>query len=149
MFLQKLIDKIKAIFGIAENYLETHIDTAIDITSWLKSFLTNPVVIAAADLIMPATTFTALDNEAERILQGAINDMKIFKDVDAAATWQEKYAIFLADLKADGITLFDVHSKLGKLASRITAHLDNLAKPEAFYDYAVQAKYTADYAKAV
>lgn len=148
MFLQKLIDKIKDMFGAAQHYLEGHIDTAIDITSWLKSFLTSPVVIAAADLVLPVSIVTALDNEAERVLQGAIDDMKIFKDVDAATTWQEKYAIFLADLKADGITLFDVHSKLDKLASRITAHLDNLAKPEAFYDYAVQAKYTADYAKA-
>jgi len=140
MFCKKVKSKLKAILHEFDSYVDTHIDTALAITTGLKRVLTSPVadVITAiipgdVDVIIKRHLVSALGKVIEALT--IADRCREHKDVN------ERLQCFIDQLK-----LYDPNMQdaiLQKLASLLTGQLHGGKLKQSLYDLYTQAKYSA------
>ena len=140
MFCTKMKTQVRQLLQQFDSYVEKNVDTALRITTAIKSFLQSPVadVITAiipggVDDIIRRQLIYALDKSLEAL---AIADScRQYSDIDA------KLKCFAEQLKLREPDLQD--ALLQKLASLLAGTLDGNRLKQSIYDLYTQVKYTA------
>ena len=140
MLCTKIKSNLKALLRKFDSYVDTHVDTALKVTTALKQILASPVadVITA---IIPGD----LDEKIKTKLVDGLG--KVTAALAIAETCKEitdvnaKLQCFVTQLNLHDPNLQD--AILQKLASLLAGHLDGQRLKQSLYDLYTQAKYAA------
>lgn len=140
MFCKPLKSKLRKALQAFDQYVQQHVDTALKITTALKDVLKSPVgdIITA---IIPGDIDAVIRIKAIGILSTAVDALGIVKNCEACTDMNKKLQCFI-----DGIKTVDPalqNALLIKLASLLTAGLDDNKLADSLYDLYVQAKFVA------
>ena len=140
MFCSGLRKKLKKALAAFDNYVEAHVDIALSITTAIKNVLQSPV----ADLItaiIPGDLDGILKLKAIGILTASVDALTIVKKCESETDVNKKLQCFIDGIKQLDPKLQD--ALLIKLASLLTAGLDDNKLAGNLYDLYVQAKFVA------
>lgn len=136
----KLKSRLKNALKYFDNYVDAHVETALQITKALKTMLNSPVVDILTTLI-PGQVDNIIKNQLVSALDKAIEALSIADACKSCTDINTKLTCFVSELKKLHPNLQD--AVLQKLASLIAAHLHNNKLQQCFYDLFTQSKYTS------
>jgi hypothetical protein len=140
MFCTTIKGKLKSLLRQFDNYVDTHIDRALAVTTGLKNMLSSPV----ADIItavIPGDLDSVIRRQLIAALSKAVEALLIAENCRHYADLNDKLSCFIEQLKLRDPLLQD--ALLHKLASLLTSRLDGQRMKQSLYDLYTQAKYTA------
>jgi hypothetical protein len=138
MFCTKVNAEIKSALKQFDQYVDAHIDTALQITSALKSMLASP----AADIITAIIPGSADDVLRTQLLNALTKITEALSIVDSCKQYtdlNDKLKCFVQQLSQRDPKLQD--AILLKLSSLLAAELDGQKLKQSLYDLYTQAKY--------
>jgi hypothetical protein len=140
MFCTKMKSQLKALLREFDNYVDTHIDTALKITTALKNILSSPTadIITA---IIPGDIDNVIRQQLIAVLGKAVEVLTIADGCKQYTDLNDKLNCFVTQLKQRDPQLQD--AILQKLASLLTSGLDGQRLKQSVYDLYTQAKFTA------
>lgn len=132
--------KLRSLLRHFDNYVDAHIDTALQITTALKNMLSSPVadIISA---IIPGDLDNTIRQQLIYALSKAVEALLIAENCKQFTEVNEKLDCFIQQLKLRDPLLQD--AILQKLASLLTSRLDGRRMKQSLYDLYTQAKYSA------
>jgi hypothetical protein len=140
MICSKIKSQLKVLLRQFDNYVDVHIDTALQITTALKNVLSSPVANIVSAII-PGNTNDVLRQQLIAGLNVAIEALTIADNCKQYSVLNDKLNCFLQQLKTRDPQLQD--ALLQKLASLLASHLDGGRMKQSIYDLFTQAKYAA------
>ena len=140
MFCTKVKTQLRALLRYFDNYVDTHIEPALKITTSLKNILSSPTadIITA---IIPGDIDNTVRQQLIVVLTAALEALTIADTCKQYTDINEKLNCFTQQLKQRDPQLQD--AVLQKLASLLTGGLDGQRLKQSVYDLYTQAKYTA------
>ena len=138
MFCTKVNAEIKSALKQFDQYVDAHIDTALQITTTLKAMLSSP----AADIITSIIPGTADDVLRTQLLNALNKITEALSIVDSCKQYtdlNDKLKCFVQQLSQRDPKLQD--AILLKLSSLLAAELDGNKLKQSLYDLYTQAKY--------
>ena len=138
MFCTKANAEIKAALNKFDAYVDAHVDTALKITSTMKSLLASPI----GDVLTALIPGTADDVLRAKLVSGLSKVVDALSIVDACKQYtdlNDKLKCFMQQLAAKDPALQD--ALLFKIASLLVGALDGNQLQQSLYDLYTQAKY--------
>jgi len=145
MICKKIKGQLKGLLAQFDNYLENNVDTALKISSELKSILSSPVADIVTAII-PGTVDDAVRNELVQALSKVVDALTIADSCRQSVNANEKLCCFVQQLKLRDPRFQD--AMLQKFASLLAGSLDGERLEQSLYDLFTQAKYTVENRKA-
>lgn len=140
MFCKKLRSRVKRVLQQFDEYLDEHIDLALQVTMALKKFMASPV----AD-ILTAVIPGDLDNIVRQhllaALERATDALLIAEKCRKEGEIADKLLCLAEELRLKSPELRD--ALLHRMASLMAGQLDGQRLKQNLYDLYTQAKYTA------
>jgi hypothetical protein len=138
MICTKIKSQLKALLRKFDNYVDTHIDTALKVTTALKNILSSPVadIITA---IIPGDVDNTIRVKLVDGLGKVTAALAIAESCKDITDLNEKLQCFVTQLNLRDPNLQD--AILQKLASLLAGHLDGQRLKQSLYDLYTQAKY--------
>ncbi|HXS38331.1 MAG TPA: hypothetical protein VN721_16635 [Flavipsychrobacter sp.] len=140
MFCPKVSSEIRAAYKSFDQYINAHIDTALQFTENLQKVLQSPT----ADIITALTgnIGTAIRTDLLKVLNDVIPALSIADTCKSCTTLANQLQCYTDNLKKLSPDLQD--GILVKMASKIAGALHGNKLKTALYDLYTQAKYTAN-----
>ena len=139
MFCSKARKKIREFLNSVNKEVFKHAEIALQITTNLKKFLdSNLTNIITA--IIPGNTDDVIVAHTKIALEDAINTLLIYDELNKALSLEEKIKLIAEYIKS--LKPQQKEATLIKLASLITAHLNNGEHKLHVYDSVVQMQYS-------
>ena len=141
MFCPRSSGKIRSALKQFDQYVDTHIDLALRLTTALKNILASPVadIITA---IIPGDLDNVIRTQLLNATVKAVEVLTIADTCKQCTDTQEKLKCFVAQIQQRDPHLQD--AILQKLASLIASHLDGQRLKQSLYDLYTQAKYVSN-----
>lgn len=139
MFCSKMKTQVRQLLTQFDTYVERNVDTALQITTRLKAFLSSPV----ADMltaIIPGSVDDVIRIQLIAALGKAIEALAVIDSCKQYTDANEKLNCFATQLSQKDPELQD--ALLQKLASLLAGQLDGNRLKQSIYDLYTQAKYT-------
>lgn len=139
MFCTKMKSQIKALLRQFDTYVDANIDTALKVTTELKSILSSP----AADIITAIIPGEIDDTIRRQLINGLGKVIEALTIVDSCKQLTDinaKLQCFIQQLEKYDPQLQD--AVLQKLASLLAGVLDGQRMKQSLYDLYTQAKYS-------
>ncbi|MFM2283474.1 MAG: hypothetical protein RL222_978 [Bacteroidota bacterium] len=134
--LKAFIERFKAKFN---NLLEQHVDTALRVTTTIKSVIDNPI----ADVLVKLTP-TDKDDKALVKLRAAmavaVAKLAIVSKCNENESLEEKIQCWISEARKYPVDV--QHALLVKFGAILTAELDENKVPQHIYDTSFQANYS-------
>lgn len=137
-FCKKLRPKIQAIIKKVDAVVNKYSDSALEITSTLKTILGGPVGQIITGII-PGTWDDELRQKAVKALDIIVNNLSMAKDIAAEPDLNKKVQLFLKEI-ADQHPEYQ-EAMLFKIASLLTKYMHGELLSNSEYDLITQAKY--------
>ena len=139
MFCMKMRSQLKALLKQFDEYIESHIDLALQITTGLKNVLSSPVtdIITA---IIPGDLDNAIRQQLISALSKGVEALLIAEQCKQFPEINGRLDCFVQQLRLREPELQD--ALLQKLASLLTSRLDGQRLKQSLYDLYTQAKYS-------
>jgi len=138
MFCTNANAEIKSALKQFDQYVNTHVETALQITTALKNMLNSP----AADIItaiIPGTVDDVLRTQLLNALNKITEALSIVDNCKQFTDLNDKLKCFVQQLSQRDPQLQD--AVLLKLSSLLAAELDGQKLKQSLYDLYTQAKY--------
>lgn len=140
MFCIKMRQRIRQVMLQFDAYVDAHAETALRITTALKSALESPVADMVT-LLIPGTADDALKQQLQKVLERVTDTLLVLSKCSNEGDMNKKLQCLAGELLRQPPDVRD--ALLHKMASLLTGALDgNRLKPR-LYDLYVQARYTA------
>ena len=136
----KLKSRLKKALVYFDNYVDAHVDTALQITMAIQKLLNSPVLDVLTTII-PGQVDNIIRSQMQSALNTAVDALSIADACKSCTDLNSKLSCFMNELKKMHPDLQD--AILQKLASLIAAHLHNNKLQQCFYDLFTQSKYTS------
>jgi len=138
MFCTNANAEIKSALKQFDQYVNTHVETALQITTALKNMLSSPVadIITA---IIPGTVDNILRTQLLNALNKITEALSIVDSCKQFTDLNDKLKCFVQQLSQRDPQLQD--AVLLKLSSLLAAELDGQKLKQSLYDLYTQAKY--------
>jgi hypothetical protein len=138
MFCPKASGKIKSALKQFDQYVDAHIELALQVTTALKKILSSPVtdIITA---IIPGNLDDNIRTQLINALNKAIEALTIVDSCRQCTGLDDKLKCFVQQIQQRDPQLQD--AILQKLASLLASGLDGQRLKQALYDLYTQAKY--------
>ncbi len=140
MLCTKMKGQIKALLRDFDNFVDNHIDTALQITTALKNLLSSPVADVLTAII-PGDIDDTIKQDLIAALGKAIDVLTIADNCKQNTDVNALLACFIQQVQQRDPQLQD--AILQKLASLLAAHLDGQRLKQNLYDLYTQGKYAA------
>lgn len=140
MFCSGLKQKLRKALRSFDEYVESHVNTALTITTCMRNILQSPVTDLVTALI-PGTLDDVAKAKTLQVLCASVDVLSVVKKCSGETDAKKKIQCFMDELKQYDPKL--QNTLLFKLASLVTAGLDDNKLSENLYDLYVQAKYVA------
>lgn len=139
-FCKSLRIKIKGLLRQFDSYLERNVDTALKVTTALKYFLDSPIA-QILTAVIPTDVDEIIRKKVVYGLSIAVDTLNVVDACKGTQGMEEKVQCFLSEIRKREPALQD--AILHKVASIITATLDDNKKSQHVYDLLVQATFSA------
>jgi len=136
----KMRAQLKKLLNQFDSYVDSHIDTALQVTEAIKDVLASPVADALT-VVIPGTIDNVIRTQLLAALDKAISLLTIVDDCKQYTDMPAKLNCFVAQLQKLAPGLQD--AILQKLASILSGQLDGQRLAQNLYDLFTQAKYSA------
>ncbi len=139
MFCTKMKKQVRLLLQQFDSFLERNVDTALQITTAIKSFLESPV----ADIltaIIPGSVDDIIRRQLIYALDKSVEALAIAEHCKQYTDIEEKLKCFASQLKQREPDMQD--ALLQKLASLLAGTLDGNRLKQSVYDLFTQVKYT-------
>ena len=141
MLCPKAGGKIKTALKQFDQYVDAHIETALQITTALKNILASPVADIVTAII-PGNLDNTIRTQLLNATTKAVEVLTITDNCKQCTNAEEKLKCFVQQIQQRDPQLQD--AILQKLASLLTAQLDGQRLKQALYDLYTQAKYVSN-----
>jgi len=140
-FCSGFMGKIKSLFKKVDKFLDDNINTALAVSTAIRSFFYNPVFD-----VLVAISKTQVDNilldKVRQALSVAVDSLAIVNTCKQYTSLEEKLQCFITEVKKLAPDL--QQAILVKLAQLVASQIDGNRYKQSVYDALVQGKFTIE-----